>query len=328
MFNIQQDLRTQNPKPPRNLTLPCRASLSLARRGKDFSAAKSEGEVKSEICVHDSLKNERILKAPLKRGLGDLFSVSPIQFNLQHRKFLFIYAIIPLFVSTTAISNAQTAPAAKSPQPVVQQGFTARLSAFWQRRPRHRLGARSGICAISPGLLETYVIWRDRPLFLWQGRAAQITVRDRETQTVLWTQSLNPTDKKIAYNGKEPLQPGKLYQWQLLGAESSSSDRKQWTTFQIMPAGDRDKIQADLQTLEQKLRATKASQEDIAVIKADYFTNYKIKQENDTNEAPKAWSDAVQTLYDVENPSPSFVEQRQTYVANLCTQQTTTTQAN
>ncbi|WP_211178780.1 hypothetical protein, partial [Brasilonema octagenarum] len=29
------------------LTLPCRASLSLLRRGKDFSAAKSEGEVKS-----------------------------------------------------------------------------------------------------------------------------------------------------------------------------------------------------------------------------------------------------------------------------------------
>ncbi|NMF62151.1 hypothetical protein DP113_13400 [Brasilonema octagenarum UFV-E1] len=31
----------------RNLTLPYRASLSLVRRGKDFSAAKSEGEVLS-----------------------------------------------------------------------------------------------------------------------------------------------------------------------------------------------------------------------------------------------------------------------------------------
>jgi HEAT repeat protein len=35
----------------RNLTLPYRASLSLLRRGKDFSAAKSEGEVKSEMSV-------------------------------------------------------------------------------------------------------------------------------------------------------------------------------------------------------------------------------------------------------------------------------------
>ncbi|NMF65712.1 serine protease [Brasilonema octagenarum UFV-OR1] len=34
-----------------NLTLPYRASLSLVRRGKDFREAKSEGEVKSEMCV-------------------------------------------------------------------------------------------------------------------------------------------------------------------------------------------------------------------------------------------------------------------------------------
>ncbi|NMF67190.1 hypothetical protein, partial [Brasilonema octagenarum] len=36
------------------LTLPCRASLSLLRRGKDFCVAKSEGEVLSEMCVHGS----------------------------------------------------------------------------------------------------------------------------------------------------------------------------------------------------------------------------------------------------------------------------------
>ncbi|OKH52190.1 hypothetical protein NIES2130_32545 [Scytonema sp. HK-05] len=38
-----------------NLTLPYRASLSLVRRGKDFSAAKSEGEVKSETSVWRNL---------------------------------------------------------------------------------------------------------------------------------------------------------------------------------------------------------------------------------------------------------------------------------
>jgi hypothetical protein len=250
-------------------------------------------------------------------------------FSLQRCKFLFSTAIIPLFVSSTAISNAQTTPVPKSPQLIAQKTSTTRLGSIFQRRPRHRLGARSGICPISPGLLETYVVWHDRPLFVWQGRGAQIIVRDRQTQTVLWTQPLNGTDQKIAYNGKEPLQPGKLYQWQLLGIESSSSDRNQWTTFQIMPASDRDKIQADLQTLEQKLRTTKVSQEEIVLQKADYFLNYKIKQENNTNEAPNAWSDALQTLYEVENLSPSFVEQRQTYVADFCTKQSTaTTQVN
>ncbi|ARV59864.1 hypothetical protein BZZ01_15600 [Nostocales cyanobacterium HT-58-2] len=249
--------------------------------------------------------------------------------NLKRCKFVFSYAIIPLFVGTAAISNAHTAPVAKSSQLVAQQSFASGLAFFWQRRPRHRLGARSGICPISPGLIETYVVWSDRPLFVWQGKGAQITVRDRQTQAVLWTQPLNATEQKIAYNGKEPLQPGKLYQWQLLGAESSSSDRNQWTTFQIMPAEERDKIQADLQTLEQKLQSARASQEEIAQKKADYFLNYEIKHKNNKNDTSNAWSDALQTLFEVENPSPSFVKQRQAYVADFCTKQATgTTQIN
>jgi hypothetical protein len=38
---------TQNSQ--RNLTQPCRASLSKARRGKDFSADSSEGEVRPAV---------------------------------------------------------------------------------------------------------------------------------------------------------------------------------------------------------------------------------------------------------------------------------------
>lgn len=246
-------------------------------------------------------------------------------FNLQRPRFLFSYAVIPLFISTTGISNYRVVTVPESPQLIAQKAFTDWFSSFWQRRPRHRLGARSGICPVAPGLIETYVVWHDRPLFVWQGAGAQIGVRDRESQAVLWTQSLNATDRQIAYKGKEPLQPGKLYQWQLLGTESSSSDRNHWTTFQVMSASDRDKIQADLQTLEQKLQATGASQEEMALRKADYFRNYKIKQEINKNEASNPWSDALQTLYEVENPSPSFVEQRQAYVANFCTNQPTAT---
>jgi energy-coupling factor transporter ATP-binding protein EcfA2 len=52
-----------------------RASLSLVRRGKDFSAAKSEGEVLSEMCVHRSLQGERVIDDvifPLFIRLSDL----------------------------------------------------------------------------------------------------------------------------------------------------------------------------------------------------------------------------------------------------------------
>ncbi len=246
-------------------------------------------------------------------------------FNLQRRKFLFSYAIIPLFISNTGIIDYHIAPVTESPQLITQNAFIDWFSSFWQRRPRYRLGARSLICPISPGLIETYLVWHDRPLFVWQGEGAQIRVRDHESQAVLWTQSLKATDRQIAYNGKEPLQPGKLYQWQLLGTESSSSDRNHWTTFKVMPASDRDKIQADLQTLEQKLRATRADQEEIALKKADYFLNYKIKQQIDKNEALNPWSDVLQSLYEVENPSLSFVKQRQAYVADFCTKQPTGT---
>lgn len=88
-----------------------------------------------------------------------------------------------------------------------------------------------------------------------------------------------------------------------------------------MPASDRDKIQADLQTLEQKLWATGAGQEEIALKKANYFLNYKIKQKIDKNQALNPWSDVLQSLYEVENPSLSFVKQRQAYVADFCTKQ-------
>ena len=41
----------------RNLTLPYRASLSLLRRGKDFSEAKSEGEVLSKATTDEKFRD-------------------------------------------------------------------------------------------------------------------------------------------------------------------------------------------------------------------------------------------------------------------------------
>ncbi len=49
---IESDLAEDIYAMIRNLTLPCRASLSLLRRGKDFSADSSEGEVLSDpVCT-------------------------------------------------------------------------------------------------------------------------------------------------------------------------------------------------------------------------------------------------------------------------------------
>ncbi|MGI2906018.1 hypothetical protein [Tolypothrix sp. VBCCA 56010] len=233
----------------------------------------------------------------------------------------FSLALIPV-ISFGGVSSEIATPSSQNRQVIAQQ-LTTRVASFWQTRPRKRNTSRSltsQVCAIAPGLLETYQVWSDRPLFLWQSQGKnkdlQLILRDYETQEEVWTQKVNTADQKVLYSGKEPLKPGKRYQWQLSGSQT-------WATFQIMPADQRNQIQLDLQALEQKLKANKASSEEIALKKADYFRNYEIKHKEEKG-IFHPWSDALQTLYTVENPSPAFVKERETYIANLCTDSTVT----
>lgn len=238
----------------------------------------------------------------------------------NYRQSLFNFALVPLVIASGGIGTDAKFRVSTSGQMIAQNTFTGWVASFWQRRPRRRLAARttSGVCAIAPGLVDTYIVWHNRPLFLWQSprenEDVQLIVREYDSQAVVWTQPVNIADQKVLYGGKEPLESGKLYQWQL-------SNSTNWTVFQVMPAGDRDQIQADLQTLEQKLRATKASEEEIALKRADYFHNYQIKHKTDDN-IVHPWSDALQALYEVEQPSPSFANNREASVADLCTQVT------
>lgn len=246
--------------------------------------------------------------------------------NFPNRKSLFSFALIPFVITSGEISTnanrVSTFQHIGSVQ-VAQNTFIGWVASFWQRRPTKRLIARStsGVCAIAPGLVETYIVWSDRPLFLWHSpgnnQDVQLVVRDYESQEVVWTQPVNLADQKVVYNAKDSLEPGKLYQWQL-------SNSTNWTAFQVMSASDRHKIQADLQALEQKSQAT-TSQEEIAIRKADYFLNYEIRSKNEEN-IDHLWSDALQTLNNVENPSPSFLKQREAMVADVCTQSSPITQ--
>ena len=233
----------------------------------------------------------------------------------------FSLALIPV-ISFGSVSSEINTPSSQNSQVIAQ--LTTRAIPFWQTRPRKRNISRSPrtsvVCAIAPGLLETYQVWSDRPLFLWHSQGKnenlQLILRDYETQEEVWTQKVNIADQKVSYSGKEALKPGKRYQWQLAGSQT-------WATFQIMPADQREQIQADLQALEQKLKVNKASSEEIALKKADYFRNYEIKHKEEKG-IFHPWSDALQTLYTVENPSPAFVKERETYIANLCTDSTAT----
>lgn len=239
--------------------------------------------------------------------------------NRSCRQSLFSFALVPFVVASGGISSRDVSTHREYRQTIAQYTFTGWVASFWQRRPSRALAARStsGICPIAPGLVETYIVWHDRPLFLWQNpgnnRDVQLIVRDYDSQTVVWEQPVNTADEKILYNNQQPLESGKLYQWKLSG----STNGTKWTTFQVMPASERDKIQADLQTLEQKLRATRASTEEIALRKADYFLNYQIRHKTENN-VLHLWSDALQSMFQVEQPSPDFVKNRKAYVTALC----------
>ncbi|OUL33450.1 hypothetical protein BV372_16505 [Nostoc sp. T09] len=230
---------------------------------------------------------------------------------------LFSFALIPLAIASGGIANEQHIPQSGY---IIAQQSTDWIATIFQRRPKKRNGARGGtICPIAPGLVETYIVWSDRPLFLWHSsgtnQAAQLVVREYDSQKVVWQQPVNIADQKVFYNAQESLEPGKLYQWQLSGSPESTP----WTTFKIMPASDRQKIQADLQTLEQQLKATKASSEEIALKKAEYFLNYEIKHTTESGTF-HPWADAFQVLYQVDNPSSSFIAQRTKFVTDVCTQ--------
>ncbi|MCY6493860.1 hypothetical protein [Leptolyngbya sp. GGD] len=180
---------------------------------------------------------------------------------------------------------------------------------FGWRRPRISLGTR-GICILTPGSIRKFSVWNTRPLFLWKGRISQITVRDRETKKILWVQAIRPTDQQIYYTAPTPLQSGKQYEWTFANPVSSTS---RWLAFDVIPIEQHTQIATDLQTLEKQWKSKGESTEAIALQKASYFVDRNL------------WSDALQALYEIENPSQSFSQQRQAYVKDICSSRSSNT---
>ncbi|MEM7556071.1 MAG: hypothetical protein AAF378_18620 [Cyanobacteria bacterium P01_A01_bin.84] len=241
-------------------------------------------------------------------------------FNIQRHlfKILLGLSIIPIGIS---VAQGNTCEGSKcyfstyNPEFNYQQVAQNRsnfLSFIWGRRTKKPLGSRSLVCPVAPGLIETLKIWNTRPSFLWQGKVkdkeTQLIVRERHSESNLWEKTVNLADKQVFYQGKTSLKPGKLYQWKLAGVTD-------WINFEIMSESDRQKIKTDLQKLEQKLPKSPNSREARAMYKADYFIKYSTNPQN----SEVGWSDALQALYEVENPSTSFMKKRQQFVANICT---------
>jgi hypothetical protein len=175
------------------------------------------------------------------------------------------------------------------------------------------LASRGPVCEIAPGLLgEKNVIWNTRPLFLWQGTVPSLEIYlyspfspERE-QEVLWSQTVTAesprgTFQSVAYTG-EALEPSQSYDWELVIPPA----RRQRYTFQVMESPERERIAAELSALEAQLVSVGATPEDIALQRANYFAQRDL------------WSDALQEIYSVQNPSAAFISHAQEILTHLC----------
>lgn len=240
-------------------------------------------------------------------------------FNIKYRTIINLI-ILPFVITSFAItSESFTNVTIKS----VAQIRVSKLISLWPRRPpRKPKTSRGSICSISPAY-STYIVWHDRPLFLWKYSGAdkqgKLVIREYEgDQNIVWEQPVALTTQKILYNKNTSLEAGKFYQWRLENAENKSEKITEWQTIQIMPSSQRDKIKSDLQVLEQNLKVSKAPSEEVALQKAAYFSNYKIQHQN--SEPTNLWSDVLQSLHDINNPSTEYTELLKQYTDNFCEQ--------
>ncbi|GAB4383133.1 MAG: hypothetical protein Kow00121_44560 [Elainellaceae cyanobacterium] len=182
--------------------------------------------------------------------------------------------------------------------------------------------SRSGLCVVSPGLLEdNFVIWSDRPVFVWSldGDTSQVKMRqvrlmtdhpDPNYRQVLWETLLADNSQSVLYTG-EPLQPDQKYSWDLIfqRQDTATGDWEEVAlsfTFQIMDVAQQQQIASELEALSAQLQTTGTNTEAIAHRQADYF------------EEQGLWSDALQVLYSVQNPSPETVQRIQALVSQVC----------
>jgi hypothetical protein len=182
---------------------------------------------------------------------------------------------------------------------------------------RREGGSRDGLlCLLTPGNADGRLqqMWHGSPQFVWAEKFLEpdvkssietILVVQPHSQRVVWTQTLTEIDNSLATAVPSPwrleqvdalaatLQPGQTYEWIALDRRHNQLASG---VFQIMPAAQQATISADLTGLEKELSAKGASAEQMAFEKATYFTERQL------------WSDALQVIYSVEDPSQPLMD--------------------
>jgi hypothetical protein len=111
-------------------------------------------------------------------------------------------------------------------------------------------------------------------LFVWQGVVGQIEVRKPATKETLWRQTVSAATRRVIYGG-ERLQPGQTYHWVIFDQANRSMPE---FPFQVMESEKRDRIKTRLQILDVELKEKRATAEEIALRRAQYFAQWQLGQ--------------------------------------------------
>lgn len=218
--------------------------------------------------------------------------------GLLSSSLLTLVAIAGLSGSTALIAIAQTQ--------LSWQEVTNRM--FGGKEPRApgsggRGGSRpANLCWITP----TDSLWNTRPQLVWLGSFRSVGVRPVGTQTILW-RSVAPVANRLhrlEYGGT-PLEPGKAYEWVFFFSETANTPMLR-VPFQMVDVNQQAAIKTDLAKLTNQHQKQKITAEALALQRANYFAQRQL------------WSDVLQEVYSVKNPSKQLQQVAQDTEAEVC----------
>jgi len=157
------------------------------------------------------------------------------------------------------------------------------------------LGSRPvDLCLITPEYhRNSATLWHNRPVFVWQGKIGEIGIRQTNSDQMIWRQPIAASDtdgvNRVAYTG-DPLEPGQTYHWVIFD-QADDSQPIRFIPFTVLDGKERDRIRVRLIILAAQLKEKGATTEEMALERANYFSKQQL------------WSDALQEVYRVDNPS-------------------------
>ena len=174
--------------------------------------------------------------------------------------------------------------------------------------------AEGGVCLIAPlaisesnsSILTTAIVWRDRPMFVWNGSVEKIGVRVRGSKDILWSKAVSGTNR-VTYDGKA-LQADQVYEWLVL---SSDNQVKRFIPFQVMTNQERQSIAQALQQLDKQLAAEKIIGEAATLRRAEFFAAQQIDNQ-------PLWSEFWQEVLSVPTPSAQLTDWTSQTMTLLC----------